>query len=254
MDRDRDVVRSPKMRERRRMVRREHIRRRRRITVAVALAASTAAGVLLLSGSAVFAVTAVEVTGVERLSPSAVIDASGLEPGARALTADLHAAAERIEELPDVLRATVARDGLAVTIAVVERRPALAIVAGSTWVVDRSGRVLDDEATRRLPVVALVDRPYVRGPRPPVDREVLAGIHDVHRSIPTAGRTDRYELGDDGSLRFRWGTVEVSFGRVRHIAAKVEAVRLVRAHARRAPGRLVAVDVRVPDRPAAIIR
>jgi cell division septal protein FtsQ len=176
-------------------------RRRRRLLRAAARAAGLglALAAFAVAGSAalhavrtasVFAVTRVDVDGVERLTEADVVAAARIEPGESLLALDPDAVVDRVEALPGVRRARVTRhlpDRVVVTVE--ERAPyALIVVGGALAWVDVDGRLVGPE--RRpvpppLPVLSGVEPPAA-GPDQPVGDRLRAGLA-VLRAIQRAG-------------------------------------------------------------------
>jgi cell division protein FtsQ len=139
------VVVDPRMRARRIRVRRETGQRRlRRFALGLA-ALALVVGAAAATRSPLLDVDRVEVTGTDRTSVEAVLRAVAVERGEPLLSVDLGAASRRVEELPWVDHATVARRWPStVEVQVSEREPAaLAQVTGAhVALVDAEGRVL----------------------------------------------------------------------------------------------------------------
>lgn len=141
----------PRIHERRVQVAREKGRlRRRAIVVGLAVASLLLAGLALVHSS-FFGARHVELEGAAHTSYPRVVAAAGLR-GAPPLV-DLSAAviARRVEALPWVEKAAVALEWPStVRIELTERTP-VAVVRGGTGyaLVDRTGRVLEDLASRR---------------------------------------------------------------------------------------------------------
>ena len=145
--------------------------------------------------------------GQFRTDPADVVAAAGIERGEPLVTADLGAAARRIEALPWVDEATVTRAWPGtVRYRVVERVPAAAAQgADGDWVaIDGDGRVLvalDAEPTD-LPVVEGVTVDTTVGASVPDD---AAGAFAVAAAIPEAARPaiDAVVLDGEGTVTVR---------------------------------------------------
>ena len=94
-----------------------------------------------LLGSSLLVVRHEEVTGNRDLSPSAVVAAAGIRPGTPMATVNTGAAARRVEQITQVLTATVSRSWPdTVVIAVRLRTPVLAVaISGQFALIDGSG-------------------------------------------------------------------------------------------------------------------
>ncbi|MGH7265160.1 MAG: cell division protein FtsQ/DivIB, partial [Candidatus Rokuibacteriota bacterium] len=122
--------------------------------IGLALAAFVVAGAAALHAAraaSLFAVTRVDVEGVERLAEVDVVGAARIDPGESLLALDPDAVVDRVEALPGVRRARVTRHlPHRVVVTVEERQPyALVTVAGRLTWVDADGRLV---GTERRPV------------------------------------------------------------------------------------------------------
>lgn len=197
----------PRLRARRVEVKRSEGRRRLRVLVGVA----AVLGVLLLLLGLFFTplldVDHVTVAGQFRTDPEDVVAAAGIERGAPLLTADLGAAARRIEALPWVDEATVVRSWPGtIRYRVVERVPAAAAQGpdGSWVALDGDGRVLValDAEPADLPVVEGVTVDPTVGASAPEDSR---GAFAVAAAIPEAARpaVDAIVLDGEGAVTVR---------------------------------------------------
>jgi cell division protein FtsQ len=203
-------------------------RRRRRLLRAAARAAGLghALAAFAVAGSAalhavrtasVFAVTRVDVDGVERLSEADVVAAARIEPGESLLALDPDAVVDRVEALAGVRRARVTRHlPHRVVVTVEEREPyALVVVGGGLAWVDVDGRLVGPE--RRpvpppLPVLSGVEPPAA-GPDQPVGDRLRAGLA-ILRAIQRAGgrlsgRISEVDLAGAGPVLYTREGVEV---------------------------------------------
>ena len=206
-DAERPSTIDPRIRARRVEVRRSEGRRRLRVVVIL----GAILGVVVLAAGLLFTplldVDRFTVAGQFRTDPADIVAAGGIEQGDPLVSADLAAAAERIEELPWVAEATARRRWPGtVRYRVVERVPAAAVAASDgTWVaMDGEGHVLallDDEPAD-LPVVegATVE-PRV-GAAVPEDAE---GAFAMAAAIPDSARSlvEAVVLGTDGGVTIR---------------------------------------------------
>jgi cell division protein FtsQ len=119
-------------------------RRRRRIAIAVLAVTGLAVAVVVLALSGLASVRHVTVRGSVHTPDVVVVDAAGLAGAPPLVEVDPGKVAARLERLPWVARAVVARHWPdAVTITVVERVPvAVAARRGGVALLDATGRVL----------------------------------------------------------------------------------------------------------------
>lgn len=111
---------------RRREVRQQRRRHRLHRTVAVVVLLAVAVALLVVERSPLVAISEVRVTGTAALAPEVVRDTAGIRPGTSLLRLGLGEAEARVEALPRVAEASVARvDPLTVEIRVVERIPTM---------------------------------------------------------------------------------------------------------------------------------
>ncbi|MGA3487954.1 cell division protein FtsQ/DivIB [Micromonosporaceae bacterium DT55] len=159
--------------------------RRRRMRAALPWAVGAGvvalAGVLawVLLGTGVFAVTRVQVTGAELVTPARVREAAAVPAGTPLARVDLTDVAARIGTLPEVERAEVGRDWPdTLTVRVIERTP-LAVVPGEDGfrVIDAAGVVFRTvaQAPEGLPVVRLAE-PGPDDPETDAAVEVLTAL------------------------------------------------------------------------------
>jgi cell division protein FtsQ len=250
------IVVDPRMRSRRVAVRRDQGQRRlKRATVALGVVA-VLVGAAAATQSPLLDVDRVDVRGARRTGTPDVRQAAAIEPGDTMLGVDAAQAAARIEELPWIDQAAVARHWPGtVEIEVTERRP-LAVVGvaeGRGALVDPSGRVLEvtAEPPADLPELTGVRGRIVEGEQLDTNaRGAVAVLRAVTERLP--GPNDG-GLGDvvsvstelDASLA-SGGTIR--FGTTEELDDKVVAVEAVLADVDTAC--LAVLDVRVPTSPA----
>jgi len=124
--------------------RRARLRRRARIvvTVVLILAAVGAGGHWLLTTER-FAVASVEVRGVSRMSPEQIVAAAAIPHGTNIFRLDPADVIGRVEALPEVREAALARElPNRVVISVEERRPFTLVHGGRLHWMDEEGRLL----------------------------------------------------------------------------------------------------------------
>ncbi|MBL8778366.1 MAG: FtsQ-type POTRA domain-containing protein [Acidimicrobiales bacterium] len=215
----------PRIRARRVEVRRSEGRRRLRVVVVLGALLAVALLGLGLFFTPLLDVDRFTVAGQFRTDPADIVAAGGIEQGAPLLTADLDAAADRIEALPWVAEATARRRWPGtVRYRVVERVPAAAVAADDdTWVaVDGEGQVLallDGEPA---------DLPVVEGATVAPDvgaavAEDARGAFAVAAVIPEGARplVDAIVIDADGGVTVRLvaGGI-VTFGALEDLPAK----------------------------------
>lgn len=150
IDRVGEVEMDPRIAARRDAVAAERRRTRGRRWIIVGVIVAVLAGAWGLSRTALFDVDAIEVRGAVQTHAEDIVAASSIRLGEPLLEVDPSASAHRIEQLPWVDSAAVARgwDGR-VTITVTERA-FIAVVndaTGTGWLVDRTGRVLAQDGS-----------------------------------------------------------------------------------------------------------
>lgn len=194
----------PRIRARRVEVKRSEGRRRLRVVVVLGAVLGLVLLAVGLLFTPLFDVDHFTVAGQFRTDPADIVAAGGIESGAPLVTADLGAAAERIEALPWVAEATVVRRWPGtVRYRVVERVPAAAVAADDgTWVaVDGEGHVLAllDAEPADLPVVeGATVAPEVGA----AVAEDARGAFAMAAAIPERTRplVDSVVLGADGAV------------------------------------------------------
>lgn len=142
---------------------REEGRRRLRVLVVLAGVLAAAGAAFAATRSPLMAVDRLTVTGAERTSLAAVRTAAGTDASPQLTDFDTGAARRRVEALPWVLSATVARDWpRGVRITIVERTAVAAVPGRDGWArVDVAGRILDVVDDPR-PLVAIAAPPARR--------------------------------------------------------------------------------------------
>ncbi len=142
----------PRIRERRIEVIREAGRRRLRITLVIASTIVVLGLAYLTVQSPLLDVDRIRVSGAPRVGSAAVVAASGIEKGAPMLWVDTGHVAARLEQLPWVAHARVARDFPGtVNITVTEYHPTayVRVAADRVALVASTGRVRSCSRRRR---------------------------------------------------------------------------------------------------------
>ena len=248
------VVRSPRIAERRREVRVQRRRRRRRILISLIVIGGLAFGGYALMRSNVFKLQKIDIVGEKTVSQQQILDASGLHIGQSALGINYGAIAARIRLIPGVADARVTREGsLGIKITVIERTAALEVQSGSgNTFLDQSGiQISADQVGANVPVVHLPGSMDVSQFTQDDENNVLS----IWAKMPAAMRAQLagFDLLNDHSVSFDLGTTTVVFGTADQIAKKLLAVQLVTARVAKDHKRVVRIDVRAPDHPAAVI-
>jgi len=241
----------PRIRERRSAVTRRKGRRRLVALGVLVLVAALVAGGWFLLHSRLLSARVVTVTGSAHTPEAEVLAAAGLGAQPPLLDVDPSAVAARVERLPWVATATVARhwpDG--VSISVVERRPVAVVASGGAWAeVDGAGRVL---ITVAAPPAGLVKLAAPVGPGAPgatVAPAARPGLA-VAASLPPAfaGQVTEVDVGGGGQVTLKLTTpVTVNLGSTAQLSAKYEDVAALLARATLSAGDVL--DVSVPESP-----
>lgn len=214
-------------------VRRHSSRRRRARRLArwrrVALVALVAAVVLGSEGAALrwlltsprFAVTTVEVRGAGRLPEARVREVAGVAPGTNVFRVDTVAAAERLQQLPEIRHAEVARALPAgVVISIEERRPFTLVHAGRLHWIDEDGMAFGAERraiTTDVPIITGLTPQEVTAMRSApsakarVAIELIRAIRGAHPSL--LGEISEIDVsGGEGPVLYTLDGVEVRLG------------------------------------------
>jgi cell division protein FtsQ len=224
------------------------------MVVTAASVAVLLVGALAVLHSPLLAARHVTVRGAHRVSARLVVRTAQLTAAPPLVDVDSAVDAARLERLPWVARATVARrwpDSVVITVA--ERTPVVALArpspASGYALVDGSGRVLQWVAA------ALSGLPVLQAPvAAPAPGKVVAGaarpglvVADAaERALP--GRLQGVTVEPSGTVRLDLGGgVQVLVGRARSLGPKLASLRSVLAGAP-PPGPEV-IDVTVPGEP-----
>lgn len=233
-------------RSRRAFARRQWARRWLRwkfVLAGLLVVALLAGGVWLLWFSSIFAVTKVEVTGLEDLREQQVLSVVGVTSGDQLVGVDPGDVESRVEAIADVREARVSRKWPdTVVIEVVEREPiAVVEVGGRLRGLDAEGAVFDRFA--KPPA----DLPRVQT-APDAGREALQEAAAVVEALPAdlAARVDHVEVAtvDQISLVLRDGRTVV-WGSAADSDLKAEVLVAMVANRPEAD-----IDVSVPGRPS----
>lgn len=253
-----ELIRSHRLRARRREVRLAALRRWARRTTAGVIVSGVLAGGVAVASSSLFGLEGVDVTGARRVTPARVRAAAGLRAGASVLRLDLGRARARVEALPEVRSATVRRAGaLRVRITVVERTPAVGVrAAGGQRFFDVEGIEVPGPARGRIPTVMLPPSRRMVGEGRVLDvaaRPDPALVKDILRVWSRAGDL-RPSIGafrvDAQGVSFSLAGVRVVLGDTRLLPAKFAALTAITGWSDRRGERVRMIDLRVPSRPA----
>lgn len=193
----------------------------------------------------------VDLQGAEHTSRPALLRATGLDRHPQLIDVKTSEVVRRVESLPWVATATAAKAWpRTVRISVTERAAvATAPVKGGGWaLLDRTGRVLEVQPTRRADIVGVAGTEVTAKPGQsigPAARDALAvaaavpaHLHDRVREVTAVGGEVELQLAPAGLVRF---------GPPEQIALKVQTLEtmLAKADLRR----LAVLDIRAPSAP-----
>jgi cell division protein FtsQ len=250
----------PRIRQRRSAVRRLEGQRRLRVVLAVVGCTVVTVATLGVLHSPLLRVAHVSVSGDRHTSRQAVLRAVGLDHHPLMIDVGTGRLEQRLDALPWVARATVARNWPStVGISLRERLPAAVVTtANGDWAVtDDAGRVLTRSAGGSSAPPALgVAVPTLRGltqlPSPGSTLPVPSGpalrvLTALHR--PLLGQVISVDVlpGGDVALTLMPGVV-VQLGDAEQLQEKLAATQTVLSQVR--PASVRTIDVRVPEAPA----
>ncbi len=250
----------PRIRQRRSAVRRLEGQRRLRIVLAVLGCTVVTVATLGVLHSPLLRVGHVSVSGDRHTSRQAVLRAVGLDRRPLMVDVDTGRLERRLDALPWVARATVARDWPStVGISLQERVPAAVVTtANGDWAVtDAAGRILArSTGTPSAPPALGTALPTLHGvtqlpslgstlPVPP--GAALRVLTALHRSL--VGQVSSVDVLPDGqvALTLMPGVV-VQLGDAEELQQKLAATQALLSQVR--PASLRTIDVRVPEAPA----
>ena len=243
------VAIDPRMRSRRIAVQRDHGRRRlKRLTIALGAIAALL-GAMVATQTPLLDVDRVRVEGAGYTDSTDVRRAAGIDHGDSMVGVDTARAVARIEELPWIEQATVARRWPGtIDIEVTEREPlALVQVAeGQVALVDQDGRVLElgAAAPAGLPEVSGVGGRITEGEQLPRGaRDAMVALRALSERLPGVVASVSSDL--DAALA---SGGEIRFGSIEELDGKIVAIETVLADVDLAC--LELLDVRVPGSPA----
>lgn len=241
----------PRIHRRRAAVLRDEGRRRFRALVsafAVVALALTAVGA---TRSPLLDVDYVDLQGAEHTSRQELLRATGLDRHPQLLDVKTSDVVRRVESLPWVATAAAAKAWPRTVRIVVTERSAAAVVAvkGGGWaLLDRTGRVLEAQPTRRADIIGVGGTEVTAKPGQSIGstgRDALAvaaavpaHLHDRVREATSVGGEVELHLAPAGLVRF---------GPAEQIALKMQTLEtmLAKADLRR----LAVLDIRAPSAP-----
>lgn len=223
---------------------RRRLRSARRYLLSVAATVVVAVVVWAVMFSSLLGVSHVRVVGAKRLSSAAIVGAAHIGPGTPLARLSLGAIAARVETLPAVADASVARSWPHTVVITVTERVPLATLhhAGDWWLMDASGALFAASASldHSYPIAAI---PASAQPRSRAEvGAVLAALpnrlRDAVRRV-TAHSVDSITLTlTDGTL-VRWGNAAQTGFKARVLDVLIGASK----------GRPKVYDVSVPQEP-----
>jgi cell division protein FtsQ len=221
----------PRIRARRIEVQRGVGRRRLQRLVDVGLVLAVVAGFAVALRSPLLDVDAVAVRGAEHTSTEDVLAQAGIATGDQLMDVDLHAAGERVAELPwvDEVRLHRGLDGT-IDVAVTERTPVALVGRGpSAVLVDAEGLAVAIASDAQELADSLVrfgdaEDAVAPGERLPADTDEALAL--ATRLAATPGLGMELVLGDEVTGRLESG-IEVRFGEATQVDAKVRSLRTV---------------------------
>ena len=252
------------------LIARQHVRRRAarragrgRRAFRVALAGLAGATALAGGGRAIhfaltsprFAVAVVEVRGAGRISPGAIIDASGIAPDANIFRVDTQEVARRIEAIPEIRRADVIRSWPnRVTVIVEERRPFTLVHAGRLHWIDEEGIPLGMERRAVAPQAPVIsgltpeELAEMREKPSPRARMAISLIRTLLRKgSPLTAQISEIDVSrPDGPLLYTVDGVEVRLG-TENWESRLGRLEGVLGQLAAAPEPVASIDLRFRD-------
>lgn len=230
-----------------------HVRgraRRRRLSALIAVVV-VLGGAVAAWFSPALAIRSVQVVGASGDLSAEVRQVADLERGVPAPRVDVASVERRLNALPGVAGAHVAREfPLDLKVTVTPRQPVLiaTVPRESSRLIDREGvayAVAGDGPRPAVPVVPLRDGSQLRSPGLGELAEVMAALPTDERS-----RVRDVRLNATGRIAFTLGGLEVRWGLPGESARKAQALRTLRPIA--ADRHATAVDLSSPDRPVLV--
>ena len=243
----------PRIAERKSEVAREAGRRRVVVATSVLSVPALVASVFVILHSSLFAIGAVKVSGAHETSPTAIVAAAGLAKHPPLIDVNPIAVATRVEALPWIMMATVARHWpRSVSISVTERVPvAEAGVARHRWeLFDHQGRALAYRSVHTAGLVRIEREPSSVGPgsiATGATQDEIALVDVLPVSLVSEVSSVGYSQRDGIITHLRDGIL-VIFGSPVSLVDKVVALNtLIASHVSFAG--VSEIDLRVPSSP-----
>lgn len=241
----------PRLRRRRKAVERS---RRRKMFTRLAVLVALLVLVWAVLWSPLLAVRHLELHGVRHTTPQEVLDVTALGDGTNILRLSTDRVRDRIETLPWVKSASVARvlPGT-LRIRITEREPALVLALGAAhWIVDKSGRVLAPGKKEGLPVLAGADVDGVRIGLDIATDQLVGGLR-VYRSLSRSVQHDVAAIFAPTPERITLALVDgsqVRYGPAEMLKAKSSVLKSLLHRLERDGTTASYIDLRVPSNPA----
>ena len=241
----------PRIHERRVRVQRQRGHRRLGILLGMVLAGGLAAGVLAILHTSLFGARTVVIAGAVHTERRQILVTTGLNREPPLIDVDTTTMARRLDQLPWVAAAYVNVEWPStVAVAVVERVPIATcrLPAGTFALLDATGRVLSDQASRPL-ALPLVDLPAVVGPpgssvgvsaQPLLATAAALPVSLLPKVVEIVGSADGVELEMGDGVTAIVGNEEALAEKFVSLATVLRRVPLTG---------IVAVDLRVPAAP-----
>jgi cell division protein FtsQ len=239
----------PRIRERLIQVQRAAGRRRLRILLMVSSVLSAVGLAYLIVMSPILDVDHIAVEGVHHLNGTQVTAAAGVRRGDHLLLVDPGAVARRVEQIPWVRSAKVARDlPGTLRITVTEYTPAAFVrVPGAVMLVAANGHVI---ARANNPPAGTVEIRGIR--RAPAAGETLAPADAAgivpHLPAAFARQVEAVDVSDSGVALEMLGGGEIRLGNASNLAAKAASAQAVIDHLAQTHSSYSYIDVSTPNR------
>ncbi|TMM15465.1 MAG: FtsQ-type POTRA domain-containing protein [Actinobacteria bacterium] len=248
----------PRIRQRRSAVRRREGQRRLRVVLAVVGCTVVTAATLTLLYSPLLSVRQVNLSGARHTSRQAMLRAAGLDGHPLMIRVDTRRLEQRLDALPWVATATVARDWPStVGISVRERVPAAVVTtANGEWAVtDDTGRVLQRSTGApppALPAFRAVEQLPAPGSQLPASSGPALRVLGALRGRLVT-QVLSVDVRPDGEVALTVSSgVVVQLGDASQLDRKLAATQTLLSQVR--PPGVQTIDVRVPEDPALVPR
>ena len=244
----------PRMAKRRQSVAREAGRRRLRVLVTFVVTAVVVLAAVGILRSPLLDVDRVEVKGAEHTTLKSIMQATGLDSrGHPMITLDRFALAHKVERLPWVADAEVARKCPNTVRVTVTERVAIGVIAipGGVALLDATGRVLQTMEQAPAGVIVITASDRVPGPGRRVVTAIQGALSILHgMSENLVKQTEAVRRLEGNPVTFEVcikGGVTLLLGDTSQVAEKLAAAEAVLVSQRT---RGTVIDVRVPRSPA----